>query len=260
MQFYTKSYLSDTRRLSCLEHGLYCQLLFMMWENQGVLWFNEDDLAYETGLTREQFDTAWLNVKRYFQIKKDKLYNEHITKDLQSKKKISFERANAVKTRWSKNDNKNNKIGDTNVLQNDTNKEPEPEPNIKTKAKRILLSKFEDLDLKEIPVDWLEFAIGEGLSNSQAKRQFEMFGDVWRGKGEAKKDWLATWRNRIRNQIDKYGLKPEGNVSKSTNSLDEIKTALTRVDKGQAWRYEWFNMTEAQARQLIATPKLEAVR
>lgn len=128
MQFYPKAYLADTRRLSCLEHGLYCQLLFLMWESRGVLHWDSEALAYETGLTIEQFNDAWKAVSRFFFIKKNRLYNQRILDDLAEKKEISEKRKNSVGVRWSENNNKNNEIENTNVLQNDTNKEPKPKP------------------------------------------------------------------------------------------------------------------------------------
>lgn len=150
MQFYPKSYLSKTRRLSCLEHGMYCQLLFMMWEGQGALVFDRVTLSHEVGLTLEQFDAAWIVVGKYFTVKKGKLYNDRISEDLQGKKEISKKRANAANDRWAKNNKNNNGLSDANAMQSDANKEPKPEPepcldtDVSKQDKRQALGVFED--------------------------------------------------------------------------------------------------------------------
>lgn len=244
--------------LSLVEEAIYMRLMKMAWRsiNCSIV----DDIDFISRKIRAEKRDIETILNEFFILKNGKWIQKRLKHEFDKYKNKISERKKAGKIGGLNNSLKNNNKKLDFATAKSSKPEPEPEPNIKTKAKRILLSRFEDLGLEEIPIGWLEFAIGEGLSNSQAKRQFEMFGDVWRGKGEAKKDWLATWRNRIRSQIDKYGLKPEGKPSKSITSLDEIRTALTRVDKGQAWRFEWFNMTEVQARQLIAPPKLEAVR
>lgn len=54
--------------------------------------------------------------------------------------------------------------------------------------------------------EYINFALSEGLSIQQANSQADQFKDYWiarSDKGAIKKDWLATWRNWIRNNKGK---------------------------------------------------------
>ncbi len=53
-----------------------------------------------------------------------------------------------------------------------------------------------------LPADWMAFALTEGLSENDARNQAYKFKDYWLGVAGArgvKRDWMATWRNWIRN-------------------------------------------------------------
>lgn len=66
-------------------------------------------------------------------------------------------------------------------------------PSSKTRARRARLPE----DWKPTPAD-VEWQRGEGISDLDARRQLPMFVDHWTGKGEARADWSATWRNWLR--------------------------------------------------------------
>lgn len=72
---------------------------------------------------------------------------------------------------------------------------PETKPEKKAKTKRAT----------QIPETWLpsdstrSWAAGEGFTDDQVNSQILRFVDYWRGKGETRKDWDATFRNWMRN-------------------------------------------------------------
>lgn len=46
--------------------------------------------------------------------------------------------------------------------------------------------------------DWGDWALEQGLTESEIRTEAECFADYWRSKGETRADWQATWRNWIR--------------------------------------------------------------
>jgi hypothetical protein len=58
----------------------------------------------------------------------------------------------------------------------------------------------------ELPDDWRLWAVAEGATEQQALAWSMRFADYWRGRagaGGRKADWLATWRNWVRSELEK---------------------------------------------------------
>ena len=56
-----------------------------------------------------------------------------------------------------------------------------------------------------LPSEWLDWAVGQGMSAQAAQDQGERFRDYWigrAGKDGVKLDWQATWRNWIRKALE----------------------------------------------------------
>ena len=49
-----------------------------------------------------------------------------------------------------------------------------------------------------LPKDWGDWAMDQGLTETEIRAEAECFADHWHSKGETRADWLATWRNWIR--------------------------------------------------------------
>ena len=57
-----------------------------------------------------------------------------------------------------------------------------------------------------LPKAWGEWAQAErGWPADEVRRVAALFADHWRGKGEARADWLATWRNWVRRETTRDG-------------------------------------------------------
>lgn len=55
-----------------------------------------------------------------------------------------------------------------------------------------------------IPDEWASYPETKfGWNLDRAQREYEKFGDYWRGTGKRMVDWLATWRNWCRNANDR---------------------------------------------------------
>lgn len=56
-----------------------------------------------------------------------------------------------------------------------------------------------------LPPEWSDWAVAEGLSEMEVKRQADRFRDYWvplPGQKGVKLDWHATWRNWVRKSMD----------------------------------------------------------
>lgn len=57
-----------------------------------------------------------------------------------------------------------------------------------------------------LPKAWGEWAQAErGWPADEVRRVADLFADHWRGKGEARADWQATWRNWVRRETTRAG-------------------------------------------------------
>jgi hypothetical protein len=76
-----------------------------------------------------------------------------------------------------------------------------------------------------IPFEWLNWAIEQGLSKSQAEVEGDKFRDFWAAKtgpNATKLDWPATWRNWIRNSRTRYGNNPAPNDKSKMGFIERI--------------------------------------
>lgn len=92
-----------------------------------------------------------------------------------------------------------------------------PAPKPKPKAKRAT----------QVPETWMpsdstrEWAKGEGFQDAEVNGQILRFVDHWRGKGETRKDWDATFRNWMRNARE-WGHLHQPKAAPQAKSTDKI--------------------------------------
>jgi hypothetical protein len=86
-----------------------------------------------------------------------------------------------------------------------------------------------------------DFALNAGLTRSQAQTEFAKFRDYWTaksGRDATKDDWQATWRNWVRNAVERLGNQRAGPVTKLApmdhfrNYANEISDGQIRDDRG----------------------------
>lgn len=83
--------------------------------------------------------------------------------------------------------------------------QPEPEPEPLKKATKVATKKQRASRLSErwtLPKEWGEWALSQGWSETAVRLEADKFRDFWiskAGKDAVKLDWLATWRNWVRN-------------------------------------------------------------
>lgn len=81
----------------------------------------------------------------------------------------------------------------------DTDTELARDTSSKTHARRAQIPD----DWKPAPAD-VDWQRAEGIADAIARRELPRFVDHWRGKGEVRADWSATWRNWLR-RAGEYG-------------------------------------------------------
>jgi hypothetical protein len=124
---------------------------------------------------------------------------------LEEKSKARHERSvKAAQARWSKSDAKT-MLTDANGMLNDAPEpEPEPEPTPKGVVRATRLPK--DFAVTQDMVEWA----AEKHPNVDIVTQTDAFRDYWvglSGSRATKTDWVATWRNWIRNSKPAPGVR-----------------------------------------------------
>jgi hypothetical protein len=74
-----------------------------------------------------------------------------------------------------------------------------------------------------------DFAIGLGFEHSDTMKACHEFVDYWRGEGKQKKDWRATFRNRLRTLATRRGEQTSGKPALFPPEADQ-KPARTPED------------------------------
>tara|TARA_R110000824_G_scaffold401032_2_gene610428 strand:- start:10666 stop:11355 length:690 start_codon:yes stop_codon:yes gene_type:complete len=81
-----------------------------------------------------------------------------------------------------------------------------------------------------LPRDWGDWAVSEGWDASDVRLEAEKFRDFWiskAGKDAAKLNWLATWRNWMRNSRTPKSTSINGGIyDQNTNKSDQRDRAL----------------------------------
>lgn len=81
-----------------------------------------------------------------------------------------------------------------------------------------------------LPASWGQWAINEGLSEARVRLEADKFRDYWVGKGgkdATKTDWLATWRNWIRNS---GGSSPSRGPPEPRMTAHQQRTAAAKAE------------------------------
>ena len=125
------------------------------------------------------------------------LTNERARKELETLAKLQ-----EVQSENARQPRKNNDLQKPRLHQ----PEPEPEP-VKEEPYGSKKKRASRLDAGWVlPGEWREWTIGQGVAASDIDAEAAKFRDYWIGKAgrdAAKLDWQATWRNWVRNAIER---------------------------------------------------------
>lgn len=89
------------------------------------------------------------------------------------------------------------------------------------------------IKIETLPESWKAFAIENGLTRDGAQHEFDKFRDHFlatSGQRAVKSDWLATWRNWVRNSA-KYGRRPTAADAKLANAASRRDAWLDAINE-----------------------------
>ena len=121
---------------------------------------------------------------------------------------------------------------------------PEPEPEKEKKKEKTSKKKTGSrlADDWTLPDDYWRWALEQGLTDDQVRLEADVFRDYWCGLAPGPKsrklDWLATWRNHIRRDMNNRNKKNGNGNSKSADRQSAFvnggkDNAPSALDQGQ---------------------------
>lgn len=236
MKFYVDDYLADTKRLKTIEHGAYFLLLCEYWRDQASLVNDDEELADICGMGVEEFQKIKPKLLKYFKEKNGRLIHNKVERVLKESKAAHKKRSDAGRL--------GGKAKPKQCLSNGQAKpkqpEPEPEPELKEESK-VKNNTKKPKRASSISKDWKPSQ--EFVDHCEAKYplvdsllELEKFKDHWISNGDTKKDWLAAWRNWLRNgfnPIMKGGgpNRPAGGKQNAQDMFEDTNRFAEQLDR-----------------------------
>lgn len=229
MPLWVSDFVGDTLDLDAKEIGAYMLILMTLWQRQGTLPNDQKKLQRVARIGRD-WPNVWASLEGYFIIEGGEISNARISKELHkvaAKRAVNAHagalggRAKALKYKEA-------------VLANATvsPKQPEPEPYREKRETKVSPKKERGSRLADdwfLPQDYGEYALEQGYSESVIRLEADKFKDYWvskPGRDAVKLDWLATWRNWLRNsKSPKYINGGQYGKPATTDIADEIAIA-----------------------------------
>lgn len=97
MQLYVGDYLSDTLHLTTEQHGAYLLLLMTMWRSGASLPNDAAKLARICRVSPKRWPGVWSEISGFFDVDRDVIRNDRLTKEHSKAVSISQERKTAAK-------------------------------------------------------------------------------------------------------------------------------------------------------------------
>jgi|TARA_R110000796_G_scaffold56038_1_gene130191 uncharacterized protein YdaU (DUF1376 family) len=247
MPLWTDAYIADTQHLTNEEHGVYLRLLMFAWRTPDCSLPNDDRrLALMVGVTPKKWDklkvaimSMWDLDNGYWTQKKQLKVFQAVSISVNQKRSAgeASSRARSLKT---------NDTGSTAVITGNPTADPTARQRTKTKTNTIK----EDTKVSskkgcrwtsedEVEDEWITWAIDQGLRVEDAYTQAASFSDYWvaaTGSKATKMDWFATWRNWVRNSMQRNTGKPLARAVEDPNIIDSIVADLVaKSERTDQW-------------------------
>ncbi len=190
-----------------MERGAYTALLDQYYAREAPLPLERDEIyrlaAANSAAERKAVDYV---VGRYFTQEDDGWHQKRCDAELASYHERSASARESAQARWSKRNAdamRSHSDGNANQKPVTSNHKPEDqEQSARTRASTRKPPAKRLPDDWSLPEDWGAWALQErpDWTPADALRVSLLFRDHWAGKGEARADWLATWRNWVRRE------------------------------------------------------------
>ena len=202
-QHHIGDFIKDTARLTDSQSMAYLRLLWSYYDTEKPIDSDIDATAFKIGATASDVKQI---LQHYFTLESDGFWhNKRADVELAGIYKRSETARNNAKARWNHATAlQPHSNGNADATKSDATQYPIPNTQYKEKNKEGRASpKGSRLQSDfELSNEWREWAEGE-RSDLDVQKTFDGFKDFWvakAGKDGIKLDWLATWRNWIRNQ------------------------------------------------------------
>lgn len=250
-QFYPRDLISDVNWLmmNYAEKGMYWQLISVCWLEDSLP-ADEAALAKILNLPTVDFNEAWRAIGKCFQVDlNDCSRLRHPRLDLERQKQAERRASSALGGRRSAHKRKHKKqLGveqSTTVLlpskrqvnlksssssssasspSSSTEKKEKPSASPKKKATQIP-------DFFPVTEGMIEWAKAEAPL-IDAIAETDRFKDYYLGTGKAQKDWIATWRNWMRNAQERRGNGTQRSYGKPNVHQTNMMAAMEWAAKG----------------------------
>lgn len=223
IDFYPQDWLIDTARLAPDERGVFIQIVMMIYANRGPIPNDEKHLANLCGCSSRLVRSlvATLEQKGFVQISDGKIGQKRAENELNIKRNHLENSSKGGRTsaktarKSSENEddtNENSHLVSSGISQSLPTPTPTPTASPSPKAKAKDRESSPRKVGSRLPDDWqpgddfVNFALQEGMTIEKVQREANFFRDFWiskPGQQGVKLDWLATWRNWIRREIDR---------------------------------------------------------
>lgn len=233
---YPADFEADTSHLTLEEDGAYNRLLRLMWMTPGCsLPDDEKWIMRRMRCDEETFERVVAPlISEFMKRSSGRIFSSRLTKEFKKADITSKRRAEAGKKGGRPQviekvgiEEKPGFVFDKpGLLYARALPEPEPEP-----KRKIEPSGSPKKLGTRLPDGWepdVAFALKEGLSALECTKEAEKFRDHWRGQSGqrgVKADWAATWRNWVRNAVERLKPPPRQVVS-DWRKLPEYRNVL----------------------------------
>jgi uncharacterized protein YdaU (DUF1376 family) len=240
-------FISDTARLTDSQCMAYLRLIWAYYDTENPLENDCDALAFKIGATSS--DVA-LILKHYFKLEENQWVHDRCEKVITEYHSKADKARNSANARW-KNANAMRTHTERNANESllDANQEPITNNQEKTKdvtpsatPKKSTGCRLAD-DWKPTKEYWeAAILIKPDLTREWFSEIAHGFKDYWiakTGKDATKANWLATWRNWLRNEVKKNaGFKQPSGAGRSKEKIShadrvrqEARLELQRIDQ-----------------------------
>jgi uncharacterized protein YdaU (DUF1376 family) len=223
-QHHIGDFIKATSRLTDSQVMAYLRILWMYYDKNGHVEHDIEQIAFEIG---SDTSTVSLILKTYFEVVDGFLKQSRCDKEMEGYANKSSGGKKGAKARWSnagKNKQSNSlpiaKLCEPNATPMLTkNQEPITSSGAtteKVKKRKTAMTLHKDT----MPENYEEFIKVERPDLDPLQTYYK-FCDYWLGNGEVKADWLATWRNWVRNEKKQF--KPKSDVSNFEEMMRSAK-------------------------------------